>query len=91
MEKDTPVCKTCYYMRMTRTAKITGNNSHNKGPRGNCCCEHPEAIQTFKRVCPRSPRMPGFIGFTEPGGRTPQIKTSPKWCPIRKENTESED
>ena len=90
MKKDTTVCKTCYYMRMIGRARITGNNDVKKGPRGRCMCEHPESIQTFKRVCPRSPSMPGFIGFTEPGGLTPQIKTSPKWCPLRKENIESE-
>lgn len=86
MKKETPKCQTCYFMRLTSRAKITSNNSHLGGPRGDCMCKHPDAVDTFKKVCPRSPRMAGFIGYTAPGGNDPQIKTSPKWCPLRAEN-----
>lgn len=78
-----PICKTCYYMRLISRSKITRNNTNLKGPRGKCHCIHPKAIETFEKVCPRSRRMAGFIGFTAPGENVPQIKTSPKWCPLR--------
>ena len=61
-----------------------------KGPRGDCMCKHPDALETFKRVCPRSPRMAGFIDFTAPGENVPKIKTSPRWCPLRTENKEAQ-
>ena len=86
MKKETPKCQTCYFMNLISRAKITSNNSHLGGPRGDCMCRHPDAVDIFKRVCPRSPRMAGFIGYTAPGGNVPQIKTSPKWCPLRVEN-----
>ena len=84
MEKrKTPVCKTCDFMKMVSRAKRTGNNNTLKGPRGDCHCYHPKAVETFNKVCPGSPRMAGFIGFTAPGENVPQIKTSPRWCPLR--------
>lgn len=30
--------------------------------------------------------IPNAIGFTKPGGKTPVIKTSPRWCPLREGN-----
>ena len=56
------------------------------GPRSSCMCRHPEAVASFRRVCPKSPRLEAFIGFTKPGGKTPVIKTSPRWCPLREGN-----
>lgn len=79
----TPVCCRCSFMEMIGRARHTGNNLGMKGPRGECHCKHPKAIETFKKVCPRSPRAPGFIGFTAPGEDVPQVKTSPRWCPLR--------
>ena len=76
------ICRYCGYMRITNTAKITGNNRLLKGPRGSCMCMHPDAVKTFTMVCPRSPRMAAFIGYTAPGGHAPTIKTSPRWCPL---------
>lgn len=43
-------------------------------------------MASFRRVCPKSPRLEAFIGFTKPGGKTPVIKTSPRWCPLREGN-----
>lgn len=63
MEKDTPVCSECHYMELMGWAKLTANSWHRKGPRGECVCRHPDALETFKRTCPRSPRMPGFIAL----------------------------
>lgn len=88
--KDTlPVCAKCEYMTMYR-CRETGNNRYIGGPRAACMCNHTEAFSTFRRVCPRSPKMEGFIGYTKPGGNRPVIKTSPKWCPRRKENRNEE-
>lgn len=84
--KKTQNCKTCQYMNMTARARVTGNNFARGLPRGSCVCKHPEAVSTFNRVCPRSPRMAGFIGYTALGGNTPQIKTAPRWCPLRQKD-----
>lgn len=81
MKKETPICRECAHMKMTRRAIVNGNN--NGRPRGSCMCQHPEAVKTFYKVCPRSPRMAAFIAYTPMGGDKPQIKTSPKWCPLR--------
>ena len=29
-------------------------------------------------------RLTSFIAFTAPGGSTPAIKTSPRWCPLKR-------
>lgn len=83
MNKETPTCCTCNFMNLTSRAKITSNNSHLGGARGECMCGHPKAQYIFSKVCPR---MAGFIGFTAPNENVPQIKTCPKWCPLRPEN-----
>lgn len=88
MEKKVPICKTCINMRLGRTANATRSNKYCGGPRTGCECTHPKAYETFMRVCPRSPRMAGFIGFTAKGGNVPTIKTSPKWCPLRFDDRE---
>ena len=82
--KKIPVCRQCEYMKLIGRARITGN-SRLEGPRGDCMCEHPKAVEIFERVCPHSPRMAAFIAFTKPGGELPAIKTSPRWCPLREE------
>jgi len=79
--KKPPVCAGCLYMRMEGRANCNGNNNGN--PRGYCFCKHPEAREIFRRMFPRSPKMETFIGYTAKGGRVPQLKTSPKWCPLR--------
>ena len=88
MEKKIPVCKLCIYMQLGRSANVTKSNMYKGGPRTGCLCTHPKARDTFERVCPRSPRMAGFIGFTAKGGYEPTLKTSPMWCPLRPENKE---
>ena len=80
MEK--PICKACQYMEVTGRAQRTSGTAPG-GPRGDCHCQHPDAVATFNKVRPRSPRMAGFIGYTAPGGDVPQTKTSPRWCPLR--------
>lgn len=86
MEKKVPVCKRCIYMKLGRAANVTKQNMYRGGPRSGCLCTHPRARETFERVCPRSHRMAGFIGYTPMGGYLPTIKTSPRWCPLRSEN-----
>ena len=75
--EEKPICRSCKFMRVTSYAKTTGNNRHLKGSRGNCMCKHPNAVKTFNKVCPRSPRMAAFIGYTSPGETKPALKTSP--------------
>lgn len=69
-------CKDCKYMKMY---KKFGNQ------RGECMCNHPLAVETFNKVCPRSPRMAGFISHTVTGTDIPQTKTAPRWCPLKEE------
>lgn len=67
--KETPKCAGCSYMGWPVPRRITGNNRHLDGPRSSCMCRHPEAVASFRRVCPKSPRLEAFIGFTKPGGK----------------------
>lgn len=74
-------------MRVTGYANVTANNRYRgKHPRGDCMCEHPRAAEVFHRLFPRSSRLACFIGFTSMNDNKPQIKTCPKWCPLK--NTE---
>lgn len=54
-KKSVPICKECLYMCMTGRAICNGNN--NGRPRGDCFCTHPEARESFMRVCPQSPNL----------------------------------
>lgn len=85
----TPICKICSYMKLTGYCAVNRNNRGN--PRGSCFCEHPDAEETFYKVCPHSPRMAKFIGFTVMGGNVPQLKSSPRWCPLRMECEETRE
>ena len=66
--------------RMGR-ARLTSGTSWG-GPRGECWCKHPEAEASFAASGNRSASC--FIAFTAPGGSTPAIKTSPRWCPLKR-------
>lgn len=83
---NSPKCSACPHMDMIGRARRTANLRIGTVPRGYCLCGHPKAIETFERVCPNSPRMAGFIDYTAPGEFVPQIKTSPRWCPLRPAN-----
>lgn len=59
------------------------------GMRNRVICEHPDQEYIYE-YC-RSHRvaaMPGFIGFTKPFSNELNIKTSPRWCPLKKESKE---
>ena len=68
----------------------TRNNQYLKGPRAGCHCAHPDAKAVHGRLFPRSGVMRGFIGFTKPGESLPALKTSPRWCPLKIQNTQLE-
>lgn len=80
--KEKPNCRSCYFMKSSRIARVTKKNNCLRGPRASCFCTHPDAEKKFEKMYPHSPRMPGFIGFTKPGENKPTTKTSPKWCPL---------
>lgn len=71
------ICKICGYLHVYMKC---GNL------RGECFCKHEKAVETFNKVCPHSPRMPGFIGYTTAGTMNPATKTAPRWCPLKEEN-----
>lgn len=79
-------CVGCLFMKLAGRAQRNAKNRWN--PRGYCICTHPKAIVMFQKVCPKSNRAPGFIGFTKMGGCVPALKTSPRWCPLRAEQKE---
>jgi len=76
-------CAGCQHMEITGRAEDTRNNAHLNQPRGRCFCRHPEAIEAFQVVCPQSRRMAGFIAFTRGGTNIPDVKTAPRWCPLK--------
>ena len=82
-EKKTPRCATCQYKWESRYAKRNGNNDTCRYSRAECHCKHEKAVEAFQRVCPKSHRMPGFIGFTSTKTGVLEMKTGPKWCPLR--------
>lgn len=83
-EKYKPECRDCIYMELKYYLEATLKNNYN--PRGCCFCEHPKAKEIFKKKCPKSHRTPAFIAYTKMGGKLPEIKTCPKWCPLKEEN-----
>lgn len=85
-KKNAPKCQLCMYKQVWRTANLTANNRHLKGPRKSCCCSHPDTEEVIKRKFPKLCSAPGFICFTEPGSSKLQIKTCPRWCPLKEVN-----
>lgn len=79
--KDDIRCATCPMMKMSGRARYTANNSHLALPRGDCFCKHPDAHSAFELICPCSPSMACFIGYTQGASDKPDIKTTPRWCP----------
>lgn len=74
-------CSDCEHMGLMGRARLTSGTSWG-GPRGEYWCKHPEAEASFAASGNRS--APCFIAFTAPGGSTPAIKTSPRWCPLKR-------
>ena len=77
-------CRECEYCKMRSRADVTlaGNGIYG---RGEFRCEHPETGKIPVKVFGN--RMPGFIGFGTMDRRSVvQIKTHPRWCPLKKEH-----
>lgn len=86
-----PRCANCGHINFGPCATVRGKNQGlGAHPCRPCYCGHPKAVETFYKVCPRSPRFPGFIAYTSKNDRLPQIKTSPRWCPLRHQEEEAE-
>ena len=74
-----PICKNCEYCKNTGS----GRNA----TRGSFFCEHPDKnyiSEYFKTH--RIYRMFAFIDFSKPYRDEPEIKTSPRWCPKKKQD-----
>lgn len=77
-------CKECEHCKMTSRAniKFAGGGYGGYG-RGEFFCEHPDVGKMHPRDFGN--RAPGFIGFgTMEKESVVQIKTSPRWCPLRR-------
>lgn len=71
-------CKECKYVKALQTRR--------ENKRYQCFCDHPDKkyiANYFKENCIQ--KMVGFISFSEPFITKPTIKTSPQWCPLKKE------
>jgi hypothetical protein len=70
-------CAECKYCKDSRRYGNTRGSFH---------CEHPDKkyiLEYFKDY--KIHKMEGFIGFGKPFENTPSIKTSPAWCPKKKQ------
>ncbi len=75
-------CKECEHCKMRGRAnvKYSGNGMYG---RGEFWCENPDTVKIPLNGFGNS--APGFIGFgTMEKDSKLQIKTSPRWCPLRK-------
>lgn len=77
MAKGAIKCEGCNYCK-----GVKGNNATRYGFH----CQHPDQkhIGDYFREH-RLTKMDGFIGFGKCFGDKPEIKTSPAWCPKKKE------
>lgn len=74
-------CKDCEYCKVIGYGSIATRNS--------CFCEHPDYAYISNYFDEhRMSKMPAFLGFTKPYSKEVPVKTSPKWCPLKKEATE---
>lgn len=69
-------CQDCRYLE-TRLSTHGGIRRH-------CYCEHPRMKDSFDRYGGHG--APGFVAFSVGWSRNPAIKTSPRWCPLRRVN-----
>lgn len=80
-KKEITSCKYCNYCKSRGQANRTGNNS-GREPRKTYYCENPLTYEL-----PASSfgnRAHRFIGYgTSDWGSPLNMKTSPKWCPLR--------
>lgn len=80
-----PKCKECEHCKMLARAKSLYAGSGYFYGRGEFFCEHPETNKLPQNAFGR--KMKGFIGFGTPERVSIlQTKTSPRWCPKRKED-----
>ena len=75
MPKYSPKCRCCEHVNTV--------GWDDRGSRMKCFCDHPESPECFERSGLDGEKC--FIGFTQHGRYKPAITTSPKWCPLRRE------
>lgn len=83
-------CKDCMFCSVSYRARSNGNNRGAR-PRHGFSCVHKMAVETHKKMYPRTSRTYGFIGFSELGKNFPSIKNHPRWCPIEQEAQHESD
>lgn len=73
-------CKDCKYCKLSRSVTST---------RYGFSCEHPDYSYIFDYFQKkRMHKMPGFLVFGKPYSEEVPVKTSPKWCPLKKGESE---
>ena len=79
-------CKECEHCKMRSRANVKYAGYGTYG-RGEFWCEHPDAAKLPLRAFGNS--APKFIGFgTVEKDSKLQMKTSPRWCPLRGKKNE---
>lgn len=76
-----PKCQGCQHL-------VAYYSTHG-GVRNLCYCEHPRMAKFFGEYGGRN-REPGFVAFSIAWSKNPDIKTSPRWCPLRHIGNEEE-
>lgn len=79
--KDKPCCRTCGYKNAYYS------NGH--GLRFECYCDHPHAGEAFRKYGGASKER--FISFSVKCDTEPTIKTSPRWCPLKRMKEDGTD
>lgn len=75
------ICKTCQYCKAVGQAETTGNNRHGF-PREKYYCTHPEIKHVPRKAFGN--RAEAFIAFSTSSEPSVNIKTSPRWCLLKK-------
>lgn len=72
-------CKECEHCKMLSRANAVAGYIYG---RGEFWCRNPETDKLPLKIF--GSKAPGFIGFGTPEKESKiQVKTSPRWCPIR--------
>lgn len=76
-------CSACPYLIVPIRNNVSTSNVGMSRPRGCCYCNHPNAPTELDKIVPGTAVGPGFIAYTKGYSDVPNIKTAPRWCPIK--------
>ena len=71
-------CTACQFMQVKPDKSATGIKGRKK-----CFCTHSDAKIASKAICEKSETESDFISYTKDDGVDVDIKTTPRWCPLK--------